>query len=225
MEEEFISYRKFADKESAEEISNLLNEAAIPYELRDNTQLFIKVVGPQDVDLGYVISLHSKDFTIADVLVEAYYSKHLENVDKDYYLFEFTDQELKNVLLHPYEWGYFDKLLAKKLLKEKGIEYDDAYIEKRKSDTLAKLSETKKIELYQYLLGYAFTAIIPIIGVAMGLIIMNNRNVLPTGEKVYAHPASDRRHGQTMLIISIAWACVSIVIAYRRFVLGIPVIA
>lgn len=217
MEEEYFGYKKFADLESAEIITDLLKEAGIEYRLLDNNQHYVKVVGYQQIDLAITLNLKGEDFVKADKLLEEHYKKVLDSVDTDYYLFEFTEQELKNVVLNPYEWGSLDVLLATKLLKEKGIEYDATYIENRKQDTLEKLAATKKVPLYILIIGYALTALFPMAGIAMGLSILYNRNILPDGRKLYAHPAKDRTHGQVMLIVSITWTCIIILSTINKY--------
>ncbi len=203
---EFVAYRKFTDIDSAEEICDRLREKEIECNLQDNLHQYVKIIGYNEIDLGITLNIKSEDFPKADRILEAYYLTEIENVDKDYHLFEFTDEELKDILAHPYEWGSFDFQLARKLLKEKGIEYSDDYISQRKLEKITELSQVKKVPKYKIVSGYILSIIFPPVGLITGLLIINNRNILPTGEKFYIHPKSDRTHGKMMIGISIIWA-------------------
>ncbi len=208
MSSEFIAYRKFTDIESAEEICDKLREKEIECSLQDNLHQYVKVIGYNEIDLGITLNIKSEDFPKADEILETYYSTEIENVDKSYHLFEFTDEELKDILAHPYEWGAFDFQLARKLLKEKGIEYSDDYINQRKLEKITDLSQVKKVPTYKIVTGYILSILLPPVGLITGLLIINNRNLLPNGQKFYIHPPSDRNHGQIMIAISIIWAAI-----------------
>jgi hypothetical protein len=215
MKSEFIGYRKFTDLESAQEICGKLSENEIPFTLDDNSHNYVKVIGYSQIDLGITLNIKSEDFAKADKILETYYSADIESVDENYYLFEFTDEELKNIVANPYEWGSFDFLLARKLLKEKGIEFSEEYIAKKKNDKLEELSKVHKVPVYKFVIGYILAILIPAAGLIFGLLVINNNHVLPNGKKVYAHTESDKLNGKIILAISIIWSAILI---FRIFV-------
>ena len=207
---EFVSYRKFTDTESAEDIVKLFHENNIPCRLVDEQHAYVKVVGYTPIDFGISININPDDFVKADKILEAYYLKDIKTIDKDYYLFDFTDEELKNVVSNPHDWGQFDILLANKILKEKGIGYSDNDIENKKEERIAALSIVKKIPVYKIALGYILSIIFPPGGMINGFLILNNRNILPNGKKFYVHSEKDRLHGKAFIGISIMWIIIII---------------
>ncbi len=216
MSSEFVAYRKFTDIESAAEVVDRLRQNGIECHLQDDQHQYVKVYGPAQLEYGITVNIKSEDFNKADKILEDYYSDDIANVDKDYYLFEFNDDELKNILLNPYDWGVFDFQLAKKILREKGIEYSDDFIQAKKEEKLAELSKIIRVPLYKIVVGYLLAIVFPAGGLIMGLLIVNNRNILPDGRKVYIHSKNDRLHGQIITGISILW----IVIIFSKLIVS-----
>jgi hypothetical protein len=72
------------------------------------------------VDPEINLMLRPEDFTRARTVLEQYYDTLVENTDPDYYLLQFTDVELLELVSKPEEWGIFDHALARKMLKERG---------------------------------------------------------------------------------------------------------
>ncbi len=202
---EFVSYRKFTDRESAEEITALLTENNIEYHLQDNLHYYVKAIAAHQIDFAVTLNIKTDDFPKADKILEAYYSKEIENVDKSYYLFDFSIEELKEIISNPYDWGNFDFQLAKRILKEKGIEYSDSYYESKKAEKIDELTRIKKIPVYKLIIGYALAIVFPPGGFIYGFLIVNNRNILPDGQKFYLHSEADRKQGKIIIWISALW--------------------
>lgn len=208
--EEFITYRKFTDTESAEEVCELLRNNEVEYRLLDSSHSYVKFAGYSQIDPGIIINIQSGNFERADKILDLYYLKQIETVDKSHYIFEFTDEELKEVVKNPYDWGSLDFHLAKKLLKDKGFEFSPGYVEDRKAEKLKELSKVRNVSTYKLILGYMFSILMPAVGLIIGLLIINTRNVLPNGQKPNAYTNSDRLHGKVMIAISISWAAIII---------------
>lgn len=64
--------------------------------------------------------MRNKDLKIVDNLIQVDILSHIEVVDKDYYLFSFTEIELEDLIQKKNEWSKFDFLLAKKILNDRG---------------------------------------------------------------------------------------------------------
>src|SRR4051812_25126344 len=99
--EEFITYRKFIDTESAEEVCDLLRTNEIEYRLLDSSHAYVKFAGYSQIDPGIIINIQSTDFEKADKVLDSYYLKQIETVDKSHYIFEFYDDELKEIIKNP----------------------------------------------------------------------------------------------------------------------------
>lgn len=208
--EEFVTFRKFIDTEAAEEVCELLTNAEIEHRLLDSSHAYVKFAGYSQIEPGIIINIQSKDFERADKVLDSYYLKQIETVDKDHYIFEFSDDELKEIIKNPYDWGSLDFHLAKKLLNDKGFEFSGDYAEERKAEKLKELSQVKKVSTYKLVIGYIFAIFLPAVSLIIGLLIVNTRNVLPNGEKPYAYTNSDRLHGKIMVTISVIWVTIFI---------------
>jgi hypothetical protein len=211
LESEFVAYKKFTDTESAEQIAELLNQNNIEYHLQDNNHHYVKTITAYQVDFAVILNIRSKDFAKAEQILEAHYSALLNDIEKDYYLYDFSVTELKEVVENPYDWGALDFQLAKKLLADKGITYTTEEINKRKGERLVELSKIVPVPTYKIILGYILAIILPPIGFVLGFLILNNRNLLPDGRRVYIHSKSTRSHGQTIIILSVA-AIIAIIV-------------
>jgi hypothetical protein len=202
MAAEFIAFKKFTDLDSSEELLMLLKENKIECHLQDETYSNVKFVGYNPIDFGFTLNIKPQDFTNANSILEAYYLKEIQKADVSYYLYEFTDAELKEIVEKPYEWGEFDFLLAKKILKERGIEISEEAIERNKEEKVAELSKVVKVSKLKLICGYIASILFPPYALISGFLIVNNRNILPNGQKVYLHSAADRTHGKVIIALS-----------------------
>lgn len=213
MASDFVAYKKFTDLDSAQEIINLLKLNNITCHLLDETFANVKIVGYSPIDFGITLNIKPDDFNKANQVLEQYYLAEIEKVDPAYYIFDFTNDELKDIVSNPYDWGEFDFHLAKKILITRGIEINEAAIENQKKETIANLSKTLEVSNTRIVTGYLFAFIFPLYSLLAGLLIVNNRNILPNGQKVYVHSESDRTHGKAIVALSFAVAATVIALA------------
>ena len=92
----------------------------------------------------YLIKLKKDSFEKVDILLEERSKIHIQEVEKDSYLFEYSDNELIDIIKNKDEWNSFDVSLAKNILKDKGIILSNEEIENFKTQRLNKLSEPEK---------------------------------------------------------------------------------
>ena len=217
MTEEYSTYQKFTDILIAEEIAEELKANGIEYSLVNNLHSYVNVFGFNPIDFPIALNLKSGDFRKADIILDKFYKKEIENVNKDYYLFEFSDQELHEIILNPYDWGHFDYQLAKHLLQKKGEEISDSVIQKLKDDRVSELSIHEKVSIAKLVFGYIFSILMPIAAIIIGITIVYNRKLLPNGEFFYIHSKAERNQGTYILVVSIAWSLIVVfAMSYQR---------
>lgn len=207
---DFAAYKKFTDSKAAENIVEILKENDIECLLQDDQHSYLKIVGYNQVDFGVTLNIKGSDFAKADKILEEYYSQNISNVDKDYYLLSFTDDELKEIITHPFDWGQFDFQLARQILKDKGIQFSDAYLTNQKNEKLVELTQIKKVSIVMLIAGYLLSFGLPPFGTLIGIMIVYNRNLLPNGDKFYLHSAKDRTQGKIIIGISLIWSLIII---------------
>lgn len=122
MSDNYLTFQEFYDRELANEVAARLQQNGINYLLEDyQTILFSSpLLGKNTVEPEAVLKLKSEDFTKANIAPEDFYKTQINGVDKNYYLFGFSDEQLLDVVAKPDEWGVFNCQLAQKILKDKG---------------------------------------------------------------------------------------------------------
>lgn len=71
------------------------------------------------MDQQFFVKLKKNGFKKADSLLFDESSKELDNVDKEHYLYNFTDEELFDILSKADEWNEFDYQLSQRILKDR----------------------------------------------------------------------------------------------------------
>ncbi|HEX3935455.1 MAG TPA: hypothetical protein VHW43_12295, partial [Puia sp.] len=115
-----LTFQQFNDIALARTMGDRLGAAGIEYEIDSQDPHLDPVIIGSSPDSSIDLKIPAEDFIRARAVLEAYYEEQLQDVDPDYYLFGFTDQELLEILAKPDEWGAFDYVLARKLLIERG---------------------------------------------------------------------------------------------------------
>ncbi len=215
--EQLLTFQKFNDQYEAIELGTLLNENGIEYLLEDSSASFDPSFSNNELTKEFRIKLKKQDFEKADILLQQIFSAQIDSVDKDYYLFNFTDLELIELITKRDEWNQFDFLLAQKILRERGKEINPEIIEllrKQRIEELAKPEENQKAWIYA---GYITAVLGGFLGFFIGWHLLTHKKTLPNGDRVYSYSEIDRKHGNRILIISIV--CFLISLTVRIFML------
>ena len=194
----FILYRKFGEASLAQEFIKQLEENQIDYELDE----YVKEVGTLFYNLsetGIQINLHPEDFERANNIVPQ--DNELNNVEEDYYLYGFSDDELLEILVKPHEWGEIDCVLAPKILIQRGYDIDKLDIERKKEDHIRQLEQPEKESSTLIISGYVMAALGGWIGIAIGWGLVHVKKTLPNGKQVYTYTEEHRRHGKIIYIL------------------------
>src|SRR3954470_13187763 len=112
MEDNFLTFQKFNDLELAKAIHQKLQESNIVSFIENERQYFDPTFANNNFGADIRLKLNPTDFTKAHEVLQNFYIAELESVDKDYYLFSFSDEELIEIISKPDEWGYFDYQLS-----------------------------------------------------------------------------------------------------------------
>jgi hypothetical protein len=204
MPETFLTFRKFQDPALAEEIAGLLKGRAIECEIETNDHYFNPSFVADPINQGMTdLKLQPQDFAKADQALADYYKAQLDTVDKDYYLFGFSDQELIEIIAKPDEWGPFDYQLAQKILADRGQEITPQRVQLLRQQRIADLKEPEPGGSLWILIGYLSAILGGAIGIIIGALLINFKKTLPNGERVYNYREQDRRHGKIIIGISV----------------------
>lgn len=137
----FLNYRQFSEKERADALAEILKENNIAFEIVSDRQSLDSLYGDKLFKNEYFVKIQKEDFERADVLLLNLAKGLLIDVEKDHYLFQFTNEELHEITDKPDEWSEFDFLLAMKILSDRGIPVNHAKIIESKQDRVETLSK------------------------------------------------------------------------------------
>ena len=203
MDDSFSIFRKFATKEQALGLQDLLKEANIDSILGDNIPQVDHTFTGSKLQHEYEVRIDATDFEKAEKMLEQRVQDEIDQIDKDYYLFEFTDDELYEILQKPDEWNPYDYTLAQHLLKQKGKQVDKEHLEALKQERLDELAKPEKDQKVWIILGYILSILGGLLGVIIGYVLWTSKKTLPNGQKVYSFIENDRKHGKTIFYIGL----------------------
>ncbi len=202
MKETYLIFQKFNDIELANEIAERLKQNDIECFVQDNQgKFFDPSFANNSVEQDIVIKLKPDDFIKANKALEDYYKKQLDTVDKDYYLFEFSDNELIEIISKPDEWGNFDYQLAQNILKDRGKEIKSDTVQNLKTQRIDELSTPEKASKLLIIAGYFFIFFGGVIGIIIGWSLYNGKKTLPNGQRVFVYRNEDRMRGSRILLL------------------------
>lgn len=212
-----VTYRKFSDFQQAQELTELLDKNNIEYYLEEDAQAFDPSFTVNGIKKDYLVKINQQDFVKVDLLLAEITEKEVENVPPDYYLLEFTDEELMEVVLKRDEWSNFDYILARKLLKERGKEVSYEVLElinKQRINDLAKPEERQKAWI---MAGYVLALLGGIISIFIGWHLLSFKKTLPNGQRIYSYASEDRNHGLIIMILGLLFFAGAIFLRFRIY--------
>jgi hypothetical protein len=199
----FEAFQKFHSREQAIEVGEILKEAGIEYHVVQNKPYFDVSFAFNKTDPDINLVIRQIDFLKAREALQGYYESRLGSVDRDYYLFQFTDRELAEIIQKPDEWGSFDYELAKNILHERGIEITEDVESSIMGNRIVELSKSENINPAWIILGYLSAFLGGFLGIIIGWILAFYTKKLPNGERVYVYSEKDRKNGKIIFYLSI----------------------
>ncbi len=201
MIEEFITFQRFNDQNTASELGAFFKEKELEYQLEDNSLSFDPTFANNGFGKEFCIKLKKSDFEKGKAFLNEKAENEIVEIDKDYYLLSFTDKELFELIAASDEWSPFDVTLAKRLLKERGKEVTSEEIEKIKSNRIVELSRPEESQRIYIIIGYITAILGGFLGVFIGWHLLTFKKTLPNGNRIYAYSDNDRKQGNRILIL------------------------
>lgn len=203
MKEDYSIYRRFPTLELAIEIKELLEKNRIKVILDDNIPPVDITFSGSTLQHKIELRIAEVDFNKADEILEKHSNKILDEIDKNYYLFEFTNEELYDILLKSDEWSNLDYTLAQKLLKERGKPIDKDMLSSLRKQRLEELAKPEENQRPWIIAGYFFSILGGFLGIIIGYFLWTSKKTLPNGLKVFSYGEKDRAHGKIIFYIGI----------------------
>ena len=203
IQEDLVSFQMFRSAEDANEIGAILMKAGIGCRVQQQKQFFDPSFAFNKTEPDISLNLRQEDFSKAREVLQEYYEKQLDTVDHDYYLFQFTDQELTEIIRKPDEWGSFDYELAKRILRNRGIEITPDLEQSIRQSRISELSKPESGSPFWVLAGYIAAILGGFLGLLIGWLLANLTKTLPNGERVAVYNERVRKHGKMIFSISV----------------------
>jgi hypothetical protein len=200
---ELVIYKKFFEQDQVNGLVDILKENKIPYLVSEDRESLDSLYGDKQFKQQYFVKIKKADFETVDNILINQAHEHLDTVDKDHYLFTFSNEELYDILSKPDEWSEFDFLLAQKILKDKGEQIDKEKIKKLKNERISELAKPDEKNKGWIYAGYILAFLGGLLGLFIGWHLSTFKKTLPNGERVYGYNVNDRSHGNRILIIGL----------------------
>jgi hypothetical protein len=213
MEPDFITYQRFNDIALANNLADILQRHNITYTIEEESLTFNPTfVLNNELANEYAVKIKSEDFEQVNQLLVEEETTNIDEVEADYYLFKFTNDELIDLITKADEWSAFDYLLAQKILTERGITINDKYLAELKEKRIEELKEPETPQTTWIVVGYMAAFLGGILGIFIGWHLLSSKKTLPNGEKVYDYNEHDRKHGRNIFYLSIIIFAIAVVI-------------
>ncbi len=213
MEPNFITYQRFNDIALANNLADILQRHNIEYTIEEESLTFNPTfVLNNELANEYAVKIKSEDFEQVNQLLVEEEATNIDEVEVDYYLFKFTNDELIDLITKADEWSAFDYLLAQKILTERGITINDKYLAELKEKRIEELKEPETPQTTWIVVGYMAAFLGGILGIFIGWHLLSSKKTLPNGEKVYDYNDHDRKHGRNIFYLSIIIFAIAVLI-------------
>jgi hypothetical protein len=219
MNSQFLTFRRFNEAVLAKQLTDVLDENDIEYDVTQESLVANPLlVSGDELSMEYIIKLKQQDFDKVNELLVAGEEQAVSDVESDYYLYDFTDQELLDIVKNFDEWSAFDFALARKILKDRGVVINDRNIADFKQDKIDMLKQPEESQRFWIVLGYIFAFLGGLLGIFIGWYLATSKKTLPNGEQVYSYAEEDRKQGKNILTFGVIMLIVSVIL--RIYLVG-----
>ena len=153
---EFVLFQSFLTEDEAALTIGTLKENDIEYRIERFKEPLDATIAGDIIQNKIFLKIRSRDFPKANEALDKVILNNISALEKDYYLFSFTNSELLEIIQKPDEWSRQDFLIARKILNERGTELPDEKINAIKSGRIKELSKPETGHMSWIILGYAF---------------------------------------------------------------------
>jgi len=203
MEETYSVFRKYPTLKQAKELEDLLNQNNIATQFADNIAPVDSSFSGSTLQNEFEIKIQLNDFEKAEKILEKEAENLIEQVDRNHYLFDFTDDELYDILLKADEWNELDYKLAQKILSQRGKSVDSELLKALKRQRLETLAKPEENQKPWIIAGYVLAFLGGFLGIIIGYSLWTSKKSLPNGQKVYSYTEKDRAHGKIIFYLGL----------------------
>jgi len=208
-EDKFITLHKFNSFENAQELISTLKKNGVKVQIEDTSPPVDITFSGNTLQNEVRIKVKQSDLGRANQILEKQAEQLVDKFPNDYYLYDFTDNELVEIIEKSDEWSKEDFMLSQKILKERGHKISKEEIQNIKQKRIKELRKPEKGHTGWLIAGFISAILGGLLGVFIGWFHWNFKKPDTTGQQVYAYDQQTRKVGQIIfcigLIATIYW--------------------
>lgn len=204
-------FRSFNTPGIAGMLTELLDEHGIDYEVYQDNEL-IENFDPQGIYGQLNVYLNKDDFEKVDEIIEKRADEELDTIEKDYFLFQFSNDELRDILIKADEWSPLDIALARKLLRERGEKFSVDEIQKLREERVADSAKPKAASSGILILCFICVLIFPLVPLIAGPVFAWSKKHDLAGNSVPTYDKPTQSKGRIMLIATLVLIATGVVV-------------
>ena len=227
-----ITYKTFNDPELVRQLAILFEEHSIEYETEDDSKIFDASFSFNPATRCIAVNIKQEDFEKANQLLSEISRSEINSISKDHYLFNFSDEELLDIIKKPDEWSPLDFELSKNILRDRKIEIRPNKIQELRKERIVELSRPETDKSNNDLLACLFILsgtilltlaprpvyfVFNMFGIMMAALLFQSKKTLPDGQRVFRYAEADRKQGRFIFILGILLTAAAFVIAFTKF--------
>lgn len=212
-EDNFITFQKFNSTEDAKEVISTLKDNGINVQIEDASPSVDLTFSGNTLQNEIRVKVKQSVFETANQVLEKKAEELIGQFPDDHYLYEFTDEELIEIIEKPDEWSKEDYLLSQKILKDKGHEFNKVKVEELRHKRIDDLRKPEKGHTGWIIFGFVSALFGGLLGIFIGWFYLTFKKTDPRGQQFYAYDKKTRIRGQqifwlgliSLIIWTISW--------------------
>lgn len=164
-----VKYETFSTISDLNELTSLLDKNRISYKIEDHPIIMTSTLSLGDDFKEFTLYLNQQDFENVKKIHYSLIDLQIQNLDTSYYLFEYSSDELRDMLRLPDEWNKFDYQVAQYLLEKRGEGVEQTEIEEIEQERIRVNSRPEKDPVFWIVLGYSAAFAGGLLGLIVGV--------------------------------------------------------
>ncbi len=202
-EDKFITFQKFNSMEEAEGLISSLKDNGVNVQIEDASPPVDLTFSGNTLQNEIRIKVKQSDFETANQFLEKQAEQLVDKFSDEHYLYDFTDDELIEIIEKPDEWSKVDYLLSQKILKKRGHEISKEKVEELRQKRIDELRKPEKGHKGWLIFGFISAILGGLLGIFLGWFHWTFKKTDPTGQRVYAYDQQTRKIGQGIFWIGL----------------------
>ena len=180
-------FDSFPEPSMADGLISLFDQHGITYDLEDTSPSLDPSFSGSTIQYSIKVYVLTSQLEEARKLVETKSIQQVTLDDRSHYLFDFSEEELIEVLKKRDEWSNHDFILARKILEERGQVFTDVELEEMRAFRLEHLRRPDAIGLSWTVLGIGLAMMGGLLGIMLGWYYWNIKKSDPDGNTGFMH--------------------------------------